>query len=133
MILTLFLICMVIGPHTAAATDSDDSTYKVVSSDEDKDDNTSSLDINDFVDIEDSVSEGQKSAMQTPAKKITSYLIWGLVILVIWALLIKAIRFLSGNSESASDAIFGIIGIVGVVMVVLVALNTVFSVFSWNF
>jgi hypothetical protein len=110
-----------------------DADKNIKDSDEEEDKDSGALSINDFVDIEESVEEGQDSAMQVPAKKITSYLIWGLVILVIWALIIKGIKFLSGNSESASDAIFGIIGIVGVVMVILVALNTVFSVFSWNF
>jgi len=139
-ILCIFMVC--VAPAMAGIVDDEDKEIKVAHDGEEVDDgdsddtsssDSSSLGMSDFVDFKKSVDDTKETALWTPYNKITFLLAAAFVGLIVWSLFIKGIKFLSGNGESVSDAVFGILGILGVVLLVIVAMNSVFSFFEWNY
>ena len=93
----------------------------------------SNLSIKDYINVNNNVKETKDSALWTPYQKVTAIIVAVFVGLIVWSLLIKGIKFLTGNGQTVSDAVFGILGILGVVLLVIVSLNSVFSFFTWSF
>ncbi len=91
------------------------------------------LSADDFVNFKNNVDDTKKTALWTPYQKITALIVAVFIGLIVWSLIIRGIKFLSGNGETVSDAVFGILGVLGVVLLVVVALNSVFSFFSWSY
>ena len=145
-LMCIFMVCVVpalaedTGSYKVIGADGKEKTSSDTDEHDDEDENahenkdgSDGLEISDFVDFETNVDDTKKTALWTPYQKITALIVAVFVGLIVWSLIIRGIKFLSGNGESVSDAIFGILGILGVVLLVVVALNSVFSFFEWSY